>query len=479
MAAHTYWRLNFAGTDGGSTLTLGEVELRTAVGGVSVTANMAALDSSAAAHTLSFNGGATKSAVQSKFGGSALDMTAGGAGDGVSTPDSADWSFGAGQFTIEGFVRFTSLPAGGCAFVSQFGNSPQQGLWFGLNGPTAIAFFYSTTGINLLGTPVAWTPTLNTWYHVAVDRDASNVIRVYVDGVIKGSVTDGSTFVDNTAALWIGNDSRGASRNLPGYIDEVRVTKGVARYAGAFTPPSAAFPDSVGAGDASFASVVLLSHFDNPSGDTAAASTGTAPNAFDANNASNWALSSGTVGWIQYQFTIPQDIIEHTVTAPAATMTNAPNRWTLQYSDDGANWTTAAIVGGQTGWTTNEKRVFTHSSYPVAIGRSKPLPIYLPVVTSTPPAASVRATLRNEAGLQTSPMITGVVKQNGVAVARTVRAYCRLTGEILGSATSDAVTGIFSINARGRLDYCYVIALDDLTSSPDYNCAVFDLVIPV
>ena len=214
-------------------------------------------------------------------------------------------------------------------------------------------------------------------------------------------------------------------------------------------------------------------------GGTATASSGTASNAFDANNATNWALSSGTVGWIRYQFASAQDIVEHTVTAPSATMTNAPNRWTLQYSDDGSNWTTAAVVNGQTGWTSNEKRTFTHSSYPVAIGTATIRPTLLIMRQQTPPAFSTHSVLRLNPALQPSVMISGTVKENGSNVARTVRAYCRLTGELLGEATSDAGTGAFSINARGRTDNCYVVALDDLNSAPDYNAVIYDLVLPV
>ena len=214
-------------------------------------------------------------------------------------------------------------------------------------------------------------------------------------------------------------------------------------------------------------------------GGTATAASGTAANAFDANNATNWALSSGTIGWIQYQFGSAQDIVEHAITAPSATMTNAPNRWTLQWSDDGSNWTSLAIVGGQTGWGSNEKRVFTHSSYPAAIGVATLLTSYIPAVQAAAPAFTTKATLRNDAGLQTSPMISGTVKENGTNVARTVRAYCRLTGECLGQTVSNASTGAFSINARGKTDNCYVVALDDLTDAINYNAVIYDLVIPV
>lgn len=214
---------------------------------------------------------------------------------------------------------------------------------------------------------------------------------------------------------------------------------------------------------------------------TASTTTSGSPagNATDANNATAWsAAASTTSGWIAYHFTAAQDIVEHAVTAPAATMTNAPKNWTIQYSDDGVTWTTAAIVGGQTGWTTNEQRVFTHSSYPTAIGCASLLPARLTAATATLPVASTRATLRNDAALQTAPMISGTVKQGGTACARTVRAYCRLTGELLGEAVSDGSTGAFSINARGRLDNCYVVALDDLLAAPDYNAQILDLIIP-
>jgi hypothetical protein len=52
-----------------------------------------------------------------------------------------------------------------------------------------------------------------------------------------------ATFFDSTRTLSIGNDGN-LTRGFIGQIDEVRITKGVARYAGAFTPPTAAFPNS-------------------------------------------------------------------------------------------------------------------------------------------------------------------------------------------------------------------------------------------
>src|SRR6185437_4647016 len=81
----------------------------------------------------------------------------------------------------------------------------------------------------------------NTWYHVAFVR-SGNTITAYVNGVQYGSpVTDSSTATFNNQ-VFIGSyaDSYG---KFQGYIDELRVTKGVARYLANFTPPNAPFPN--------------------------------------------------------------------------------------------------------------------------------------------------------------------------------------------------------------------------------------------
>lgn len=74
--------------------------------------------------------------------------------------------------------------------------------------------------------------------------------------------------------------------------------------------------------------------------------------------------------------------------------------------------------------------------------------------------------------------LSGTVTQNGAPVVRTVRAYDRASGLLIGQTTSGA-DGSFSILARHYRGPCYVLALDDLTQAPDYNAEIFDLVTPV
>lgn len=453
MSAHNYWRLNATSTDGGSTLTLAEIQLRTAAGGSNVAnaPNCGTKDLSSYSRIVSNSGSAVFSSAVAKFGSYSLAVLGSSAAT-LTAPDSNDWAF-AGQFTIRCHVYFTSSVTT-AAMVAQWGGS-QLSWWLGYNSGS-INFWWSLNGTSGVFTLTAsWTPSLNTQYQIAVDRDASSVIRLYVDGVVKASATMSSTLFNSSLPLAIGFDG-GAGDPFPGYIDAVEVSD-TARYAGAFTPPTSMYTSD--------AHTLLLLGME-PSGDgevTVSSGVSSSLQAFDGSNSTNWALSSGTTGWIQYHFATAQDIVEHAVTAPSATMTNAPNRWTLQYSDDGQNWTSASIVGGQTAWGSNEQRVFTHSSYPIAIG------------VNTLPQSGVGGQV------YTGPVtaLSGTVKQNGTPVARTVRAYHRKTGKVLGETVSDGTTGAFSILAQGSTDYCYVVALDDLTAAPDYNAGIFDLVIPV
>jgi hypothetical protein len=198
-------------------------------------------DASPAHRSVTCNGNQHLTTAQFKFGTASLDCVQTGNGR-ASAADSADWLFGAGQFTVECFVRPTLALSGVRGLVAQFGGSTDLGWFFGFNGNT-LNFFYSTTGTDNPVVTGAYTPTLNQWAHVAADRDASNVLRVYADGVVIASSTVSATLFNSSRVLSISNDDNG-TRALTGQIDEVRITKGVARYGGAFTPPSAPFPDS-------------------------------------------------------------------------------------------------------------------------------------------------------------------------------------------------------------------------------------------
>ena len=200
-----------------------------------------AVDSSGTPKTITAQGTGRLSTAQPKFG-TASAVSEASYSNGWTTPDSADWWFGSSLFTVEADVYYTTVPGGSevATVVSQW-QAAQQSWFLGhVNG--AFGLWYSTDGTNNPNVSAAWTPTVNTHYHVAVDRDSSNVIRVYINGVVLTSATVSSTFKDSTGVLQIGGG--GSANGLPGmagYIDEVRITKGVARYAGAFYPPTAPY----------------------------------------------------------------------------------------------------------------------------------------------------------------------------------------------------------------------------------------------
>lgn len=203
------------------------------------------VDSSSHAHSLTMAGG-TLSAANPKFGSTSLALSA--IWSEVVMDDSDDWYFGDGEFTLEAFVVFTSDPGlGERDIVDQIRGNVDGALAIGWNFKVdggELRFEYSTNGSDSHVIGAAWTPALNTQYHVAVDHDTSDVLRIYIDGVVHASATVSAAFFDAPALLRIGNNAWNGNAFYPGYIDELRITKGVARYAGAFTPPTAAFHDS-------------------------------------------------------------------------------------------------------------------------------------------------------------------------------------------------------------------------------------------
>ena len=197
-----------------------------------------AIDESSSSHPLTLSGAAEIDTAESRFGGASAMF------DDLSTtyilaPDSDDWHFGAGEFTVEGWVRFYSL-ASYSSLIHQFSSTNNQISWL-IDWTTGnqLRFLYSPDGSssNMVVLAADWTPTVGQWHHIAVDRDASQRLRIYVDGNVLHEAGVSASFHNSSHILRFGVQHAGS-------MDEVRITKGVAWYAGPFTPLDQPHPDS-------------------------------------------------------------------------------------------------------------------------------------------------------------------------------------------------------------------------------------------
>lgn len=212
-----------------------------------------------------------------KFGTGILDLTV-ATDNAVSAAQSTQLDLGSGNFTLEGQFRFLALPTGSnkaqlMGKWTESGNKRSYQLYKG--GPSLesgnLVFRTSTNGqsgtvVEVVSWP--WQPDLNRWYHIAVVRTSGETL-LFVDGVQLGvPVVDVATYAAVSAAFGLGGEMANttdvvANSAFDGFMDEIRITKGVARYTSEFIPPVAAFPRSVVDGDPDFLSVVLLCGFDN------------------------------------------------------------------------------------------------------------------------------------------------------------------------------------------------------------------------
>lgn len=195
--------------------------------------------------TITLAGNAARSATESKFGGYSAYFD--GTGDYLTTPDSADFAFGSGDFTIECYFK-QGATGGTYALCAQRTNTTTSySFAFQITGST-ITFIGSTSGTGTTHTvTAAYTQETSNWHHAAVVRSGT-VLTVFADGVPGTNVVIGATALfDSAAVLSIGGDTTGSSNQFNGYIDDLRITKGVARYTTTFTPHTAAHPHAYSA----------------------------------------------------------------------------------------------------------------------------------------------------------------------------------------------------------------------------------------
>jgi hypothetical protein len=203
------------------------------------------IDNSSNNFAITSSGGAGLSTSQYKFGGASAYFD--GNLDYLNAGVNSAYSFGSGDFTIESWVYIIARGSSGTCFAGTWAASGRGWIW--ISTPTQHGFVYSTNGTNETSILSTYTIPLNIWTHLATVRNG-NTVTNYANGVSigNGSVT-GVTISTPTQPLYIGAnkqdaDSSGNAYQMNGYIDEFRITKGVARYTANFTPPNAPFPNS-------------------------------------------------------------------------------------------------------------------------------------------------------------------------------------------------------------------------------------------
>ena len=202
-----------------------------------------ATDESNSAHGLTFNGNAQLDDAQSVFGGTSLLLD--GTGDYVSAADSADWHFGTGEFTVEVWTRLNTTSASTRALIAQRDATGADSYSWRISYNTGFTgFTYSLNGTTETGVQTVSTLlTTGQWYHIAASRDSAGLIRLHIDGVTVASATEAGSLFNSDRILEIGSLNAGTGNFHDGWIDSVRVTKGVCRYPYSnFNVPLRAFP---------------------------------------------------------------------------------------------------------------------------------------------------------------------------------------------------------------------------------------------
>ena len=193
--------------------------------------------------------GAAISTAQSKFGGASVLFD--GTNDNLTIASNSVFDFGTNDFTIEFWVYFNALSTSRM-LVERWttGNANSWQIYWRSTG-TSIAFLVGSSTI-LLQDSNTTRITTGQWYHIAVTR-SSSTNRLFINGTQVASATD-STSLTNSLPLAIGTQTSTGTNYLNGYIDELRITNGYARYTSNFTTSSIAFAD--GGGDIGKALVV-------------------------------------------------------------------------------------------------------------------------------------------------------------------------------------------------------------------------------
>jgi hypothetical protein len=205
--------------------------------------NNAAIYDSTSKSNIAVVGSAATMVAVNKYGGSSLYLN--GTTDYLSIPNSTGFNLSTGNFTIEFWV-YASVVSGAYGIVGKWTAATSNG------GPFAIYISAGTVTVQASTSASVWDViasvslgaiTASTWTHVALVRNGSSFTG-YLNGVGTALATNAVALLVNTDPVIVGViNSNAPSGFFNGYIDDLRITKGVARYTSNFAVPTTTFSD--------------------------------------------------------------------------------------------------------------------------------------------------------------------------------------------------------------------------------------------
>jgi len=171
--------------------------------------------------------------AQKKFGSGSLLFD--GTQDNLMVPSGEDFGFGTSNFCMEAFIRPASVSGIQHIFDLRNASATDTAGKLYLNG-TALHY-----GVGNASTRTGGTLSTGTWYHVAVARNAGTT-KLFLDGVELATGADTNDYgVEKPVAIGSNYDTTAPAEAFNGHIDEVRFSKGAARFTGAFTSTTSAY----------------------------------------------------------------------------------------------------------------------------------------------------------------------------------------------------------------------------------------------
>jgi hypothetical protein len=160
--------------------------------------------------------------------------------------DSDDWSFGSGDFTIDLRVRMRAHDGVNAQALCGQSNSTatastRQNQIIILGSKKMQFSLWNTSATRLDSTTGATVLNIDTWYHVALVRNG-NTATLYLDGTAECTLDLTGVTLQNAASIFsFGAIGDFTSNFTQAYLDEFRISKGIARWTANFTPPTSPY----------------------------------------------------------------------------------------------------------------------------------------------------------------------------------------------------------------------------------------------